>query len=118
VEQLQQELIGPDLIERNHRGVAERGVSLVGHAPEIGVGNLIADKRADDIDRDFPIGPAEESRDGFARKLWPDLRHVKAAVAGEPGQHHVAEAKRGGLPPGRIYRVKPPSKGCIFLTSL
>ncbi len=91
VKQLQQELTGPDLIERNHGGMTERGVGLVGHAPEIGVGNLVADKRADDIDRDFPIGPAEKSRDGFGRKLRPRFGHVKAAVAGKPGQHHVAE---------------------------
>ena len=40
VEQLEHELIGPDLNERHHRGMAERGVGLVRHAAEIGVGNL------------------------------------------------------------------------------
>ena len=101
VKQLQHELIGTDLVERHHRGMAERGIGLVGHAAEIGVGDLAADKRADHIDRDFPIGPAEESGDGFRRKLRPGFGHVEAAVAGEPGQHHVAETQGRGLPPGR-----------------
>ena len=71
--------------------MAEGGIGLVGHAAEIGVGNLGPDKRADHIDRDFPIGPAEKSGDDLARELRPHLRHVEAAVAGKPGQHHVAE---------------------------
>ena len=66
VKQLEQELMGTDLAERNHRGVAEGGVGLIGHAAEIGIGNLVADKRADHIDRHFPIWPAEKSGDGFA----------------------------------------------------
>ena len=99
VKQLQQELIGTDLVKRDHRGVTERGVSLVGHAAEIGIGNFVADKRADHIDRDFPIRSAEKSGDGLGRKLRPRFRHVKAAVAGEPGQHHIAETQGRGLPP-------------------
>ena len=91
VKQLQHELIGADLVERNHGGMAERGIGLIRHAAEIGVGNLTADERADHIDRDFPIGPAEKSGDGLGRKLRPGFGHVEAAVAGEPGQHHVAE---------------------------
>ena len=98
VEQLQHELIGPDLIERHHGGMAEGGVGLVGHAAEIGVGNLAADERPDHVDRDFPIGPAEKSRDGLGRKLRPDFGHIEAAVAGKPGQHHVAKAQRGASP--------------------
>ena len=101
VKQLQHELMRTDLGQRHHRRMAERGIGLVGHAAEIGVGNFAADERADHIDRDFPIGPAEKPGDGFRRKLRPDFRHVEAAVAGKPGQHHVAEAQSGGLPPRR-----------------
>ena len=91
VKQLQHELAGTDLVERHHGGMAERGIGLVGHAAEIGVGDFAADKRADHVDRDFPIGPAEKSGDGLRRKLRPGFGHVEAAVAGEPGQHHIAE---------------------------
>ena len=111
VKQLQHELIGPDLVERNDGRMAERGVGLVGHAAEIGVGNFAADERPDHLDRDFPIRPAEKSGDGLGRKLRPGFGHVEAAVAGKPGQHHVAETQGGASPRVEIYRVKPPSKG-------
>ena len=101
VEQFEQELIGAELVERDHGGMAKCRVGLIGHAAEVGVGNLAADERPDHIDRDFPIRPAEKSGDGLPRELRPDFRHVKAAVAGKPGQHHVAEAQRRGLAPGR-----------------
>ncbi len=91
VKQLQQELIGADLVERNHGGMAERGIGLIRHAAEIGVGDFAADERADDVDRDFPIRPAEKSGDGFGRKLRPYLGHVETAVAGKPGKHDVAK---------------------------
>ena len=101
VKQLQQELIGAGLVERHHRRMTEGGIGLVGHAAEIGVGNLAADKRTDHVDRDFPIGPAEKAGDGLRRQLRPDFGHVEAAVAGEPGQHHVAKTQSGSLPPRR-----------------
>ena len=101
VKQLQHELIGTDLIERHDGRMAERGIGLIGHAAEIGIRNLAPDKRADHLDRDFPIGPAEKSGDRFRRELRPGFGHVKAAVAGKPGQHHVTETQCGGLPPGR-----------------
>jgi hypothetical protein len=71
--------------------MAEGGVGLIGHAAEIGIGDFAADKRPDNLDRDFPIGPAEQPGDGVGRQLRPSLGHVEAAVAGEPGQHHVAK---------------------------
>jgi hypothetical protein len=42
VKQLQHELVRADLVERHHRGMAEGGVGLIGHAAEIGVGDLAA----------------------------------------------------------------------------
>ena len=101
VEQLQQKLIGSDLVERHHRGMTEGGIGLVRHAAEIGVGDFAGGKRLDDVDRDFPIGFSEKARDGLGRKLRPGFRHVESAVAGKPGQHHIAKAQRGGLPPRR-----------------
>ena len=92
VKQLQHELVGAHLVERHHGGMAEGGIGLIRHAAEIGVGDLAADEGTDHLDRDFPIGAAEKGGDGLGRKLRPDLGHVEAAVAGKPGQHHVAEA--------------------------
>ena len=65
VEQLQHELIGPDLIERHHGRMAEGRVGFIRHAAEIGVGDLARRKRPDHVDRDFPIGPAEKAGDGL-----------------------------------------------------
>ena len=105
VKQFQQELMRTDLIQRDDGGMTEGGVGVVGHGAQIGVGNFAADKRADHVDRDFPIGPAEKSGDRLRRKLRPGLRHVKTAVAGKPGQHHVAEGQFRGLTPcGNILR--------------
>ena len=101
MEQLEQELVRPDLVERHHGGMAEGGVGLVRHAAELGVRNLAADERTHHVDRDFPIGPAEEACDVLRRKLRPGFGHVEAAVPGKPGQHHVAEAQNGGFASGR-----------------
>ncbi len=101
MEQFERELVRADLIERDHRGMPERGIGLVGHAAELGIGNLAGGERPDDLDRDLPIGTAEECSDGLGRQLRPDLGHVQPAVAGKPGQHHIAEAKHRGLAPGR-----------------
>ena len=98
--QLQQELIGSDLVERHHRGMAEGGVGLVGHAAEVGIGDFTGGKGLDDVDGDFPIGPAEEACDGVLRELRPDLGHVKAAVAGQPREHDLDEIECRGLAPG------------------
>ena len=125
VKQLQHELIGPDLVERHHRGMAEGGVGLVRHPAEIGVGDFTRGERLDHVDRDFPIGPAEKSGDGLMRELRPDLGHVEAAVAGKPGQHHIAETQDGGLPPRRniarqttLQRRKPYAKPLILIMNL
>ena len=122
VEQLQHELIGPDLVERHHRRMAEGRVGFVRHAAEIGVGDFARGERPDHVDRDFPIGPAEKSGDGLGRELRPDLGHVEAAVAGKPGQHHIAETQDGGLPPRRniarqttLQRRRPYAKPLILI---
>jgi len=81
--------------------MAEGGIGLVGHAAEIGIGDLAGGEGLDDVDGDFPIGPAKEAGDGIVRELRPDLGHVEAAVAGKPGQHHIAKAQYRSLAPGR-----------------
>src|SRR3954471_22893779 len=81
--------------------MAEGGIGFVRHAAELGVRDLAADEGTDHLDRDLPIGTTEEAGDGVSRELRPGGRHIQAAVAGEPGQHYVAEAEFGGLAPGR-----------------
>src|SRR3954451_5364678 len=81
--------------------MTEGGVGLVRHATEVSVRNFPANEGTDDVDRDLPIGAAKEAGDGLCRKLRPGDRHIEAAVASKPGQHHIAEAKFGALAPGR-----------------
>ena len=101
VKKFEHELAGAGLPQRHHGGMAERRVGFIGHAAEIGIGDFAAGERPDHLDGDFPIRPSEKSGDGLRRKLRPGFRHVEAAVAGKPGQHHVAETQGGGFPPRR-----------------
>ena len=97
MKQLEQELIRSDLVEWHHRRVPKRRIGLVGHAPEVGGGNLSPDERRNHLDRYFPIGAAEQPDNGLGFKLGPNLRHVKSAVAGKPGQHHITKSQSGSL---------------------
>ena len=63
-------------------------------------GDGVADERPDHLDRHFRVGPAGEARDGGGVERRPGLRHVEAAVAGKAREHHVGEAKGGGLASG------------------
>ena len=65
MEKFEHELAGAGLTQRHDSGMAERGVGFIGHAAEIGVGDLAAGERPDHLDRDFPIGPSEKSGDGL-----------------------------------------------------
>ena len=65
VKQLEHELVRRGLVERHHGGMAEGGIGLIGHAPEILVGNLAGHERPEHLDGDFPIGPTEQRRDGL-----------------------------------------------------
>src|SRR5262245_65863233 len=102
--------------------MAEGSVGLVGHEAEIGIRDLAGGERLDDVDGDFPVRPAKETGDGLLRELRPDLGHVKAAVAGKPGQHHIAKAQYRSLAPGRnitrqaaLQRLRDQHKPLIHL---
>ncbi len=118
MKQFQHELIGPDLVERHHRRMPERRIGLVGHAAEIGVGDIAGDKRLDDLDRDFPIRPAEKARDGFSDqaaarpRAHRDRRHGRARSASHrrnrvsgprPGSKDSASSR----PPKAAHAAKP-----------
>ena len=109
VKELEHEGVGADLRERRHGRMTECPIGLARHAGEIGFGDRAADERTHDLDRDLGIGPAREARDGVAIESRPDFRHVKAAVAGEPGERDVDKAERRGFAPGRdvAHRFRP-----------
>ena len=110
VKQLQQELIGTGLVERNHGGMAERGVGLIGHAAEIGVGDFAADERADHLDRDFPIGPAEQAGDGFGRQVAARFRARRGRRRGRARSASHRRNLAWGPPPASKYTAsnRPP----------
>ena len=110
VEQLQQELIGTDLVERHHRGMAEGGVGFVGHAAEIGIGDFAAGKRLDDVDGDFPIGTAEESRDGLVAKAAARFRARRGRRRGQARSASHRRSPAPGPHPGSKYTAsnRPP----------
>ena len=101
VKQLQHELIGTDLVERHHRRMAERGIGLVGHAAEIGIRRFRRRQTGGSPRPRLPNRVGRKTRRWFPAQAAASFRHVEAAVAGKPGQHHVAETQGGGLPPGR-----------------
>ena len=80
--------------------MAESPVGFARHAGEIGVRDSAADERLDHLDRDFGVRPAGKTGDGVVHDRGPGLRHVKAAVAGQPRQHDLDKIERGGLAPG------------------
>ena len=100
VKQLEHEQAGAELRERRGRRMAERAVGLARHAGEIGFRDGGADERADHLDRDLGVRPAGEAGDRRGVERRPGFRHVKAAVAGQPREHHLDKIERGGLAPG------------------
>ena len=110
VKQLQHKGAGRDLRKRRNGRVAERAVGVVRHAGEFRVRNGAADEGAHDLAGDFGVGLAGQRRNLRGGKNRPGLRHIEAAVAGEPGQSHIDEAERGGFASGgnvaqrRVFR--------------
>ena len=99
VEQFEHEQAGAELDQRHGGGMAEGAVGLLRHAREIGLGDGIADERADHFDRDFGVRAAGKAGDGRGRERRPRLGHVKAAVTGKARQHHLDKIERRGFAP-------------------
>ena len=100
VEELEHEVVDAVLRERRHRRMAEAAVGLARHAGEVVLGNGVADEGPDHLDRHLGIGPAGEFRDVAAIELRPGLRHIEAAVAGEPRERHIDKTERRSLAAG------------------
>ena len=99
--ELEHEGVGAGLAQRRHDRMAKDAVGFARHAGEVELGDLAAREWADDLDRDFRIGLAGETRDGLAIEPRPGLRHVEAAVAGEARERHIDKAERRGFAAGR-----------------
>ena len=63
--------------------------------------DLAVDERRDHRLRDLPIGPSREGGDRVRAQHRPGLRQIETAIAGEPGEQHIAKAERRGLAPCR-----------------
>ena len=57
-------VLTPICVERRDGGMAEAAIGFARHAGEVGVGDSVAGKRPDHLDRDFGIGPAGEPLNG------------------------------------------------------
>ena len=98
VKQLEHEIARRRTAQRRDRRMAKIAVGLARHAGEIVLGNGIADKRPDDLDRDFRIGPAGKAGDRCGIEPRPGCRHIEAAVAGEPRERRLDKAEGGASP--------------------
>ncbi len=71
MKQLEQEFVDAELHERSNGRMAEIAVGLARHAGEIVLRDGIADKRTDQLDGDFRIGPAGEAGNDITLELRP-----------------------------------------------
>ena len=99
VEQFQQEMVGCQLHQGRAGGVAKALIGLADGAAKLGIGEGVADKGAHDAKGGFLVGLPAKRRDLLRRQGRDRFRHIKAAVAGKPGQHGFVEGQDGGLPP-------------------
>jgi hypothetical protein len=113
VKQFKDEIAHAELHEWSDRRMMKPAISLARHAGEIGVGDGIADKRPDDLHRDFGIRPAGKTGDGLGIEPRPSSGHVKAAVAGKPCQHRLSKTERRGLASGGkvMHAPRAPFRG-------
>jgi hypothetical protein len=101
VEELEQEVVRADLHEGRAGGMAEAGVGARRCGAELVVGEGRRREGAHDAEGHLLVCEAREGGDFVMRQGRHGLGHVEPAVAGEAGQHGVAEAEHRGLPAGR-----------------
>ena len=101
VEELEQPLIGIELLERRDRGMAEGAIGSLDHRFQIGFRHRIAGEFLDHREGHFRIGPAAQGQKLALREFRPFGGHVKSAIAGEAGQQHILEFEFRGFTTGR-----------------
>ncbi len=107
VEQLEHEAVRRELDQRRHGGMAERVIGLPRHARELGILDRAGDEGRNHLAGDLGIGASGEPRDARRVERRPRLRHIKPAIAREPGEGHVDKSERRGLAAGRDVLHEP-----------
>ncbi len=100
MKQLEHEIIHSELDERSNRRMAKTAIGFARHAREIMLGDGFADKGANDLDREFGIGPSGKTGNPVGFEPRPGGGHVKAAIGSQPRQRSFGKVERGGLAPG------------------
>jgi hypothetical protein len=99
MEQLQDPELGGDLAERRHGGVVEAGIGLGDHLAQVLEARIAFQERPHHAVGDLVVIEAGHVSDFLRAESRPILRHIEAAIAGEPGEQRPFEEKRGGLAP-------------------
>jgi hypothetical protein len=108
MEQLQQEMVRPQLHHRCPRPVPEPRIGAVNRPPELRIRKRITHEGPHHPERDLLIRQPRQRRDLARRHHRHAFRHIQPAVAGEPRQHRLAEPQhRGGTARGHIaHQIK------------
>ena len=107
MEQFEQKARRSELGQRHDSGMAEGAVGLARHARQLGVGNAVADKKPDHLDRHFGVGPSGEARHRVGRQPRPSLRHIEPTVAGKARECDIDEAERRSFAAGGNVMHEP-----------
>ena len=101
VEELEQEVVRAKLDERRAGGMAEARIGGGDGGAEFVVREGVRQEGAHDAEGHVFVRQAREGSDFGLRQGGYGFRHVEPAVAGEAGEHGVAEAQHRGLAAGR-----------------
>ena len=100
MEQFENEVAHAELSQWRNCRMPEMAIGLARHASKVVLRNGITDERANDLDRDFRVWPAAETRNRVGVELRQGRGNVKATVARKPRQRRLDKAERRGLTPG------------------
>ncbi|MPL75513.1 hypothetical protein SDC9_21337 [bioreactor metagenome] len=100
VEQLKQEMVRRELLERRARGMAKARIGARDGALQLGLGEGVAGEGAHHPEGDLLIAQPGKRRDLVRGHHRHGFRHIEPAVPCKARQHRLAEAQNRGLPPG------------------
>ena len=95
VEQLQQEMVRRQLLQRRARRVVEALIGAGNQAPEFVIGEGIADERAHHAKSHILVAKAGQCRDLLWRHHGDAGWQIQSAIAGKPGHHRLAKGQFG-----------------------
>ncbi len=103
VEELQQEMIGADLVERRHGVVAEGGVGRLGHLAQRRILDLAAGEAADDAEGRLGVGARRQARRSPARRAAAIARARRGRRRRRGRRAPRREIRAAGLRRGSIH---------------